>query len=904
MPRLFLLDGTALAYRAHFALAGSRLARADGTPTGATYGFTMTLRRILEDEKPERVAVALDAPGDTFRHARYADYKATRQRAPVEMTGQLPWIRAVIEAHGVPIYEVPGVEADDVIGTLTRQGEALGYEVFIVTGDKDFMQLVSERVRLYNVFKQGEPPQIQGLGAVQEKFHTTPAHVVDVLAIMGDSSDNVPGVRGIGEKGAIELIEKYGSVDGVCAHLAELRPKVREKIESCRELLALSRELVTIKTDVPLATGVDALVPHAPDTQALIDLFRELEFGTLLEKVAAKASAPSRSGPRDYAIVRDRAALDAMAAELRAAGGFALDTETTSLFPMDAELVGVSFSAAAGRAYYVPFKPAVFEGGNAALVAALAPLLTDPALERWGQNTKYDWLVLAQAGLGMPPPVFDSLVASFCVSGGDQRAHGIDQLALRYFGIKKIPTSELLGRGKTMITMDQVPLDTLAEYACEDADVAFRLRAPLLAELEEAHALTLYHELELPLVPVLGAMEERGIRLDTALIARLSEAMDKELGELTYQVQGLAGENFNVNSTKAVGEILFGKLRIQDQAGVKKPKKTQTGFATDADTLSLQYGDVPIVKALLEHREVQKLKGTYVDALPRYVNPRTGRIHCCFSQTSAATGRLASSDPNLQNFPVRSARGKQLRAAFVPRAPDAHGEWVLVSADYSQIELRVMAHLSGDEHMRRTFEEGRDVHAATAARVFGVMPELVTREMRDKAKVINFGLLYGMGPQRVARETGMTLGEARTFVERYFASFPTIRSWMDRLLADARVKGYVETLLGRRRRTPELTSSDNRLRVFAENAALNTPVQGSAADVIKRAMIDLERALEGSGLAGRMLLQVHDELVLECPAKELEETQALVRRCMEHAVELSVPLRVDVGAGENWLAAH
>jgi len=904
MPRLFLLDGTALAYRSHFALARSNLSLHDGTPTGATYGFTMTLRRILDEEQPDLVAVALDAKGPTFRHERFKEYKATREKAPVEMVAQLPWIRRVIEAHGVPLYEVPGVEADDVIGTLARQGEAAGHEVFIVTGDKDFLQLVSERVKLYNVFRQGEPPEIQGLGAVKEKFGTDPAHVIDVLALMGDSSDNVPGVRGIGPKGAIELIGQFQSVANLLEHLDEVKPKVREKIEASRELLLLSRELVTIHTDVPLERGVDALATPAPDSEALIAVFRELEFGTLLEKVAAQAPAPSRSGPRDYVLVREPEALAAMCAELRAAGGFALDTETTSLFPLEADLVGISFSARAGRAFYVPFRPEVYPGGSAALRAALEPLLTDPGLQRFGQNTKFDWLVLAQAGLRLPPPAFDTLVASFCVSGGDARTHGLDALALRHFGIKKIPTVELLGRGKAQITMDQVPLEQVTEYACEDADVAFRLREILAGELEEAGALSLFHELELPLVPVLAAMEERGIRLDTEHVARLSEGMEKELQELTYAVQGFAGENFNVNSTKALGEILFEKLRIQDQAGVKRVKKTQTGWATDADTLGLQYGDVPIVKALLEYREVQKLKSTYVDALPQYVNARTGRIHCSFSQVSAATGRLASSDPNLQNIPVRSARGKRLREAFVPREPDAQGPWVLLSADYSQIELRVMAHLSGDEHMRRTFEQDQDVHAATAARVFGVMPELVTREMRDKAKVINFGLLYGMGPQRVARETGMTLAEAKTFVERYFASFPTIRAWMDRLLEDARKNGYVETLLGRRRKVPELASSDNRVRVFAENAALNTPVQGSAADIIKRAMIDLERALEASSLQGRMLLQVHDELVLECPERELEETKALVKKCMEGAVALRVPLKVEVGAGRNWLEAH
>jgi DNA polymerase-1 len=904
MPRLFLLDGTALAYRAHFALARSNLTRADGTPTGATYGFTMTLRRILEEEAPDLVAVALDAPGPTFRHERYADYKATRERAPAEMVAQLPWIRRVIQAHGVPLLELPGFEADDVIGTLAKRAERDGYEVFIVTGDKDFLQLVSERVKLYNVFKQGEPPEIQGLSAVREKFGTDPAHVVDVLAIMGDSSDNVPGVRGIGPKGAIELIQRYGSVENLLAHLAELKESTRAKIEQSRDMLLLSRELVTIHTDVPLSDGLAALAPPRPDTQALIALFRELEFGTLLERVAARAPSASRSGPRDYVLVREPAALSAMVRELRAVGAFALDTETTGLFPLQAELVGISFSARPGRAFYVPFKPEVFPGGREALVSALAPLLTTPDLERFGQNTKFDWLVLAQAGLRLPPPAFDTLIASFCVSGGDARTHGIDALALRHLGLRKIPTSELIGKGKAQITMDQVPLEQVCEYACEDADIALRLREPLQRELEEAGALQLFQELELPLVPVLAAMEERGIRLDTALIRRLSQELEQELVQLTHVVQGHAGENFNVNSTKALGEILFEKLRIQDQSGVKRVKKTQTGWATDADTLSLQYGDVPIVKALLEYREVQKLKSTYVDALPQYVNARTGRIHCSFSQVSAATGRLASSDPNLQNIPVRSERGKKLRAAFVPRAPDERGPWLLVSADYSQIELRVMAHLSGDEHMRRTFAEGRDVHAATAARVFGVMPELVTRQMRDRAKVINFGLLYGMGPQRVARETGMSLSEAKTFVERYFASFPSIRAWMDRLLEEARRKGYVETLLGRRRRVPELNSSDNRVRVFAENAALNTPVQGSAADIIKRAMIDLERELAASKLHGRMLLQVHDELVLECPERELEETRALVKQCMEQAVALSVPLRVDIGAGANWLEAH
>jgi len=905
MTRLFLLDGTALAYRSHFALSRSGLTASDGTPTGATYGFTMALRRILDAEHPEKVAVAFDPPGPTFRHRRYAAYKATRERAPQEMIAQLDLIREVVRAHGVPIFEVPGYEADDVIGTLADQARQAGCEVFLVTGDKDFMQLVGEHVHLYNIFKPGVELVVQGPEEVRERFGTTPEHVVDVLAIMGDTSDNVPGVRGIGEKGAIKLIETFGSVEGLLERLDEVQGKTRERIEASRDLLLLSRELVTIDRNVPLDPGFEAIGPPHPDNALLTALFRRLQFQSLVQQVQSADAAERPEEERDYRLVRDRTELEAMDAALREAGRFALDTETTSLFPMEAEIVGMSFSCSAERAWYVPFRrdPPVVPGGQGDLLEALRPLLLDPGLERWGQNTKYDWLVLAKHGLRLPPPVFDTMVASFCVHGSQLR-HNIDSLALHYYGIQKIPTSELIGTGAKRVTMDQVPVERVAEYACEDADIAFRLRGTLEAELEETSASSLFHELEMPLVPVLAAMEERGIRLDVGLLERFGVELDAALGDLVYAIQGLAGENLNVNSTKVLGEVLFEKLRIQDQAGVKKPKRTKTGWATDAETLASRYGDVPIVQKLLEYRELAKLKSTYVDALPRYVSSATGRIHCSFSQVSAATGRLASSDPNLQNIPVRSERGQRIREAFVPRERDERGAWVLMSADYSQIELRVMAHLSGDELMRRVFEEGRDVHAATAMRIFGVEAGEITREMRSQAKVINFGLLYGMGAQRLSRETGLSPKDAAAFIERYFASFPTIREWMDRVLADARRTGYVETLLGRRRMIGEIVSENARQRNFAENAAINTPVQGSAADIIKKAMIDLEARLAGSSLGGRMLLQVHDELVLEVPERELDETRGIVRDAMEGAVELAVPLRVDFGHGPNWLAAH
>lgn len=902
MTRLFLIDGTALAYRSHFALARSGLSTRDGTPTGATYGFTMALRRILSEGKPDLLAVALDAKGPTFRHKQFAEYKATREKAPEELIAQLDFIRDVVRAHGLPIFEVPGFEADDVLGTLAIQGEAAGHEVFIVTGDKDLMQLVSDKVVIYNIFKPGQELVMQGLDEVQEKFGTTPDHVIDVLAIMGDSSDNIPGVKGIGEKGAIKLIKEFGSVAGVLEHLDEIKGKVKEKLENDRANLELSLELVTIDTEVPLDPGLSSVQAPAPDAAALVEVFQRLDFQSLATQVESPATDDVE---RDYRVVRNEADLKAMIAQLRKSGRFAMDTETTSLFALQADLVGASFSDVPGRAWYVPFNldPPILEGGPKALLQALEPLFTDPKLKRAGQNYKYDALVLHAAGIEVPAPDFDTMVASFCVAGATRR-HNLDALALHYFGISKIPTKQLLGTGQKQITMDQVPIDEVAEYAAEDADVTLRLYNTLEAELEESGTTALFHDYELPLVPVLTAMERRGILVDTEHLDGLAKEFQSDIDELVHRIQGHAEMNFNVNSTKALGEVLFEKLRIQDQAGVKRVKKTKTGYSTDAATLTEKYGEIEIVQDLLAYREVNKLKSTYVDALPRYVNPDTGRIHCSFSQVVAATGRLASSDPNLQNIPVRSARGRRLREAFIPRAADEHGEWILLAADYSQIELRVMAHFSGDERMIAAFEAGHDIHAATGATIFGVMPELITREMRSQAKAINFGLLYGMGPSRLARETNMSVPEARQFIERYFGSFPKVRQWIDSTLESARENGYVETLLGHRRQISDIQSTNSRLRSFAENAAVNTPIQGTAADIIKRAMVDVEARLAESDLSAQLLLQVHDELVFELPAKELKATQELVTSAMVNAVSLDVPLAVDCGTGCNWLEAH
>lgn len=902
MARLFLLDGTALTYRSHFALAQQGLTAPDGRPTGATYGFAMTLRRILETEEPDLVAVAFDPPGKTFRHERFADYKATRQKAPEEMKAQLDDVRRVVRAHGIPIFEIPGYEADDVIGTLALAGAERGYEVLIVTGDKDFMQLVGPHVKLYNVFKPNVDLLIEDAEAVEAKFGVGPDGVVDVLAIMGDSSDNVPGVKGIGEKGAAKLIAQFGSVAGLLERLDEVKGKQKEHLERDRESLLLSRELVTIDTAVPLDPGIDSIRAPEPDRDELKALFEELGFTTLLKRVLESGAADEE---RDYRLVRDAEGLAAMLDELRAAGRFALDTETTSLFPLEAELVGLSFSCQAGRAFYVPLNadPPVLPEGREAVLERLAELLRDEDLERIGQNTKYDSLVLAAHGLRMPPPGFDTMVASYCVHGPLGR-HGLDELALRYFGIKKIPTKDLIGTGKKQITMAEVDVASVSEYACEDADVTWRLYEVLSKELADEDLEPLFRDLEMPLVPVLAAMEERGIRLDVDLLKAFGDELEGEIATAEAAAYEAAGREFKLQSHKELGQVLFEELRIQDEAGVKRPKRTRTGWATDAETLQEKYADVAIVKALLTFRELNKLNSTYVQPLPGYVNPRTGRVHCSFSQTTAATGRLASSDPNLQNIPVRTERGQRLREAFVPQEPDEHGDWVLLAADYSQVELRIMAHLAGDELMVRTFEQGQDVHTQTAATVFDVHADLVTREMRSKAKAVNFGLLYGMGSTRLARETGLSLKDAKAFIERYFEAFPRVRAWKEAVLEHVRATGVVETLLGRRRPIPDINSTSPRARVFAENTAVNTPVQGSAADIIKKAMVALEHRLADSELQGRLLLQVHDELLLEVPAREVEATIPLVRDCMENAVVLDVPLRVDFGWGANWLEAH
>jgi DNA polymerase-1 len=895
-PRLFLIDGSALAYRSYFAFIRNPLINSKGENTSAIFGFARTLLDILAQEHPEYIAVAFDTPQPTFRHERFADYKATRQKMPDDMSGQLPRLKEVVEALGVTIIEVPGFEADDVMGTLAKRAEAKGIKTYLVTGDKDFMQLVSPLVKIYSLRKVENQQEILDAAGVQQKFGVPPERVIDVLALMGDSSDNVPGVPGIGEKTAVKLIQDYGDFDTVMAKAAEIKPKgVSEKIQTNAELARLSRELVTIHLDVPLPYAPAELMPRPRDPAHLTALFQHLEFSSLVKQVAVDTPADHHG----YQLVRSRSEFDAWCQTLHTRQRFALDTETTSLNPLTAELVCLSFAWTPGEAYCVPTPfPDGRPDDTGYILTQLKPILEDPQVLKCGQNIKYDMLVLSRYGIELQGVEFDTMVASYVVNPSG-RQHNLDALALEYLQIKKIPTTDLIGSGKGQRSMRDVPLDAVARYACEDADVTWRLRDILEAKLRETDTWDLFQRVEIPLIAVLKDMEQAGVCLDVPLLQQMSREMDRQLLTLTQEIHELAGEVFNINSTQQLGRILFDKLEIHRAQGIKRVRKTKTGYSTDVAALE-QFKTHPLVGKILEYRQLAKLKSTYVDALPQLVNPQTGRVHTSYNQTVAATGRLSSSDPNLQNIPARTEQGREIRKAFIAGREDRR----LLAADYSQIELRILAHLSQDATLIESFRVGEDVHRRTAAKIFGVPPEEVTPEQRARAKTINFGVIYGMGPQRLARENEISLDEAKAFIAAYFATYPGVQRYITASVNQAKEQGFVTTLLGRRRYLPELFSDNQGVRVAAENMAINTPVQGSSADLIKLAMIHIRRRLRQEKLHAQMLLQVHDELVFEVPMAELDTVKPLVVEEMEQAIQLAVPIQVDVGVGRNWFEAH
>ena len=898
--RIFLIDASAFAYRAFFAIRG--LSTSKGQPTNAVYGFARMLLKLKKDHAPSHIAVVFDAPGPTFRHERYPEYKATRDATPEDLIVQLPVIERLVDAFSMPRVRVAGVEADDVLGTLARRAEQAGMEAVLVTSDKDALQLVSDCVSTYDPNK-GPDGTWCGPDEVVERFGVSPEGVIDALALMGDSSDNVPGVRGIGEKTSKKLLEKYGSLDGVYAHLDELKGKQRERLEQDRDMALLSKELVTIDTNVDVALTLDDCRSKDPDREKLVALFEELEFHRLLEEFVPEAVPAEET---EYQLVLTQETLDDVLEEMTAAGRFALDTETTSTDPMRANLVGISLSCRAQTGYYIPVghtqeamhleKDTGLDESVAGLskeyvVERLRPLLTNPAIGKVGHNIKYDLIVLARQGVPLAGIALDTMVASYLTDPGLLR-HNLDAVSLHYLKRKTIPITDLIGKGAKAVTFDHVPIEPACGYASEDADIAWRL-AELFGPLLQERGLTkLFEDVEVPLVGVLARMEQAGVAIDRAVFDELREEVETKLEGLEKEIFEAAGETFQVNSPKQLQRILFDKL------GLKPLRRTKTGYSTDMDVLEQLAREHPLPAKVLAYRALEKLRGTYIEALPKLVHPDTGRIHTSFNQAVAATGRLSSSDPNLQNIPVRTEIGRRIRQAFVP----ADATRKLISADYSQIELRVLAHLSGDKALKDAFSQDADIHRETAARIFEVTPEQVTPEMRRRAKAVNFGVIYGISAFGLAKNIGMPKAAAARFIDQYFEQYPGVRAWIDRLLEEAKETGYVTTLLNRRRYVADLKSSNTTMRKAAERVAINTPVQGSAADIIKVAMVNLDKALAET--QATLLLQVHDELVIEGPAEEARRIADIAVTTMEQAMALHVPLKVDVGIGDNWAEIH
>ena len=902
--RLFLIDGTAFIYRSFFAIK-SGLSDSKGRPTNAVFGFARILLKILREEEPSHIAIVFDAKGKTFRNEMYPEYKANRPPTPPDLVAQLPLIDALVEAFDITALRVAGVEADDVLGTLARRAEAAGMDAVLVTGDKDLLQLVTDHVTVYDPSK-GDEGFYYTPREVLERFGVAPGHIIDALGLMGDTADNIPGVRGIGEKTARKLLEQYESIEGVYEHLDEIKGKQRQRLEENRDMAFLSRQLVTIRTEVDVDVDIKACRRKELDRNKLSEVFADLEFQSLLEEFLPDAAGQEGL---DYVLVLTHEQLEAAIAEMRDAGAFAIDTETTSIDPMRAVLVGISMSCRAQSGYYIPVGhapealvrrehpddlfPAETLGPVAkdTVVELLRPLLEDPRIGKVGHNIKYDLVVLERAGIRIAGITMDTMVASYLTDPSRFR-HNLNEVSLQYLRRKKIPISDLIGKGSKSLTFDKVPVDQACQYACEDADITWRLAKVFNALLDERQLTRLFTDVELPLIDVLARMEMAGVRLDLQVFDDLHTEIENRLATLERTIFDLAGEPFQVNSPKQLQYVLFEKL------GLKPLRKTKTGYSTDMEVLEQLALEHPLPEKIVEYRMLEKLRGTYVDALPRLVHPETGRVHTSFNQAVAATGRLSSSGPNLQNIPVRTELGRRIRQGFVPGPADMR----LISADYSQIELRILAHLSGDKRLRHAFVTDSDIHRETASRAFGIPLDEVTPEARRKAKAINFGVIYGMSAYGLAKNLGISNAEAARFIERYFDQYPQVRDWIDSTLDKARADGYVTTLFNRRRYVPELNSSDTNARKAAERVAINTPVQGSAADVIKLAMIRLDEALQDTG--GRLLLQVHDELLVEGPAREANRIADLMKNIMEQVIQLDVPLKVDIGIGKHWAEIH
>ena len=921
MDKLFLFDAYALIYRAYYAFIKNPRINTKGMNTSAVLGFCNTLHEVLAKEKPTYLGVAFDPHGPTFRSEAYAQYKAQREETPEDIRRSVPVIKEILKAMRIPVLEAEGFEADDVIGTLAKKADSEGIRTYMLTPDKDYGQLVGGNVVMYRPRHGGGYETLDEAGVCQKYGITGTAQVIDLLGLMGDAADNIPGCPGVGEKTAVKLLQQFGSVDALLERTGELKGALKKKVEENAEQIRFSKFLATIRTDVPVELDLEKLRVTEPDTAELRRLFTELEFKTLLDKflnnreniknnangqldLFSEITTDGQVGeeksalktltdtPHTYKLVDTEEDMLKLRDFFMTKSFLSLDTETTSTNTIDAELVGLSFSVSENEAFYVPVPADRQQAQN--IVNIFKPVYEQPSILKIGQNIKYDMEVLANYGVELAGEMFDTMLAHYLLQ--PEQRHNMDDMAETYLGYRTIHIDELIGpKGKGQKSMRDLPPEEVYEYAAEDADVTLKLKNLLEPKLKESGVWQLFSEVEMPLVRVLASMERNGVRLDTDSLKETSQILTARMNDIEKEIYQLAGEEFNIASPRQVGEILFGKMKI-----VEKPKKTKTGqYVTSEEVLQQLRGKSEIVGKILEHRGLKKLLGTYVDALPKLVNPRTGHIHTSFNQTVTATGRLSSSDPNLQNIPVRGEDGKEIRKAFVPEEG-----CLFFSADYSQIELRVMAHLSGDENMQEAFREGYDIHAATAAKIYHETMDSVTRDQRTRAKRANFGIIYGITVFGLAERLDISRKEAAELIDGYFATFPKVAEYMEQAKAEAREKGYAETLMHRRRYLPDITSHNATVRGFAERNAINAPIQGTAADIIKIAMVRIYDRFKRENIRSKMLLQVHDELNFSVYPDEKERVERIVLEEMQNAYPLDVPLVADCGWGANWLEAH
>ncbi|MBU1863511.1 MAG: DNA polymerase I [Candidatus Omnitrophica bacterium] len=888
--KAFLFDGNSFCYRGFYAI--KHLSNSKGEPTNAIYGFLTMLKKILVAERPDYVAICFDSKELTFRHKQYEEYKSHRKPMPDDLAVQIPRIKELIQAYNIKIFEKGGYEADDLLGTLATKFKAAGMDAYIVTGDKDFLQLVDNHIKVYSMYR--DKVTIYGREKVQERYSGLgPEHITDIFGLMGDASDNIPGVPGIGEKTAVSFIKEFGSLQSLLSHIGEIKNiSKRDLLKENTKQALLSKELATIDCNVPIKITIDELACQDPNREKLYELFKDLEFRKFLDEVAGKADSVKEE-KRIYHVIETEKQLLTFIKKLSKVKAVALDTETTSKDPLRANLVGFSFSFKKLEAYYIVLSHATIATEKGipldTVINGLKPFLEDKRIKKYGQNIKYEKILLSRYGIILEGVAFDTMIAAYLINPAKFN-HNLDSIALEYLDVQKITYASLVGSGKKATTIDHVDINRVTEYACEDADCVFRL-VPLLAEeLKKKKVESLFYNVEMPLVNVLTQMEINGVKIDVVLLQKLSKNAGKRLEQLTKKIYTEAGEEFNINSPKQLSHILFEKLQFP------VIKKTKTGYSTDVSVLETLSEKHVLARDLLEYREYAKLKSTYLDALPELIHPETGMIHTSFNQTVTSTGRLSSSEPNLQNIPIKTDIGREIRKAFIGRKK----ERVILSADYSQIELRLLAHFSEDEKLTCAFCHDEDIHTVTATLLYNAQTQDVTSEMRHLAKVVNFSIIYGKTPYGLSRDLGIPVSEAKSFIDAYFERYKKIKIYLESLKEEARTKGYVTTILGRRAYFPDINSNNATIRQFAERAAMNAPLQGSAADLVKRAMIDIDNAAEMKRLDAVMILQVHDELLFDVAKEAVDDVKAVVKKKMETALALKVPLKVDITTGKSW----